>query len=171
MKEFNEACKEFESNLEYFQQLMEKDIMIPEINRKNENKMTVLHQLCTQNIPLEILKWLIESNKADPQIYDDQGKNALHITCQNKANLGMIDYLTEKCEINVKDSLGNSYLHLAIENEQNEQVIELLIQKKIDLNSQNYIPFETPLHILIKKNIYEKKVLKVKKKKILSIFF
>lgn len=82
--------------LDYF---MKKNIdLLPQHNENN----SYLHLACEYNPILELLKYLIDKNGANPKQQDKYGNTCLHIACEYSATLDVLRYLIEEKKVDPK---------------------------------------------------------------------
>jgi ankyrin repeat protein len=73
-----------------------------------------LHVACGSSGDLELVKYLIEVEKHNPNLADSTGFTPLHYACRYN-HLEIVIYLNESvsCDKEVQDDNGNRPLHLA----------------------------------------------------------
>eukprot|EP00164_Ancoracysta_twista_P002746 GFYU01003653.1.p1 GENE.GFYU01003653.1~~GFYU01003653.1.p1 ORF type:complete len:153 (+),score=48.22 GFYU01003653.1:87-545(+) len=76
---------------------------------------TPLHYACLNDSGLPMVKCLIESTNADPNVKDNEGNTPLHYACGKDSGLPMVMYLIESANAdpNVKNIGGETPLDIA----------------------------------------------------------
>ena len=110
------------------------------IDYKHLYGQNLLHLACKNNTNLEIIKYLIETNKFNLNEKTKDGDNLLHLACINNTNLEIIKYLieTNKFNLNEKTKDGDNLLHLALLNDNCLKIIQFLMEiKELDVNEKD----------------------------------
>lgn len=71
----------------------------------------VLHEACSSNAPLSLIKLLVETRPSLTAHQDEQGRLPLHLACKN-ASLEVIEYLLAYWSVWVDERLPEEVLHL-----------------------------------------------------------
>lgn len=112
------------------------------VNAKDNNGKTPLIWACSID-NVVIARYLLEKN-ADPDIKDENGSTALHISA-NSGNLELVKLLlqNETSSINAGAEWGNTPLHLACERGHPE-VVKVLLENGADIEARNALK-RTPI--------------------------
>ena len=117
--------------------------------------------LNTQNNEDIIIKLLLENN-ADPNIQNNKGETALHISILLKSPIETIKLLLENnADPNIQDNEGNTPLYKVVIRDNSEEIIKLLLENNADPNIQDN-KGKTPLHEVVAKGGSEDITLQLK---------
>jgi ankyrin repeat protein len=116
-----------------------------DINVKNENDETPLHEAAKNNHP-SVVKLLASQENTQVNAKDKQGYTPLSIAIEQRNMMATLFLLqSTKINVNTTTKWGNSPLHLAIQTN-SQRTVEELIAKGANINATNNHGI-TPLHI------------------------
>lgn len=120
-----------------------------------DDRCDTLLMLASQEGLLEVVKYIIEVLKADPDIQDNYGWNALHEASWG-GHTDIIDYLINcaKSDPNIQSKDKDSVLHRAVRQYKVESVRVLLKSDKISLDLRNF-DGHTALELARIRNYYD----------------
>ena len=140
-------------------------VVHPEIMDDNSlnsfNGASILHSTSYKG-HLDILRYLLEVEKMNLDVFDNNQKHAIHFAAINN-KIDVLRYLIEERKVNsnLKDKYGQTILHIAV-NFNHIQLVEAILNLKtqfiIDINAQT-VKGKTPLFIAAKRN--SNKILKI----------
>jgi ankyrin repeat protein len=152
---FRRALHCFESGCDVNILIYLLDKTIADVNYADNQMLTLLHLSCIRSnrLPIEFVKYLIQTKGADINAQDLFGYTPLHYTLlgfkSDNTNVKLLTYLLgEIGDVNIKSLAGTTILHLACQNISTVplNIFKLLIEThRADVNIQDAIE-NTPLH-------------------------
>ncbi|CAK9293553.1 unnamed protein product [Gordionus sp. m RMFG-2023] len=130
--------------LQLMLQMAPKGKLLNIVNQEDINSWTPL-LVASESGNIEIVKLLLQ-NHARVDIFDEQGKAALHLACENGHSDVVDELMANKAYVNIKSKLGITPLHLAALNGYDQLCATLI--KKYGASIMSFsLNKKTPLHL------------------------
>ncbi len=106
-----------------------------EVQHKQHNKEEEMLMLASEKNAFKIAKYLIEQQKANVNVQDEEGFTPLHLAAQNDHDKVVKLLLKQKANVDVQDKEGFTPLHLAAQNG-HDSMVKLLLEKGANVNAK-----------------------------------